>query len=294
MTNHLASGCCICEIRTGQEAIGYCPDLRLRRCGRCGLVYQDRAFSTVELSNIYNETYYDHWGAKQNFETLWAIKVKSCLAYLELLTPSLSVPLVSPSLLDIGCAHGFMLEAAQQRGFRPVGIEVSPAGSIAKGQGFIVYDKSLLELRLQAQSFDIVTIIDVLEHIPAPQEFMQEIRRILKPGGAVLIVTPDIGSWAAKIMKGKWPHLKLEHVTYFNRRALSMLLTKMEFRVMRIRPSYKYLNFDYILGTFQKYTPGIFSRFLQITKRWIPERLAKTSIRFQTEMLAIARRTDAC
>jgi cyclopropane fatty-acyl-phospholipid synthase-like methyltransferase len=93
------------------------------------------------------------------------MKVKTCLAYLELLAPRLPEGLPSRELLDIGCAHGFMLRAAKQKGFRASGIEISPATLTAREQGFTVYDRPLADLNLPADTFDPITAIDVIEHV---------------------------------------------------------------------------------------------------------------------------------
>jgi SAM-dependent methyltransferase len=216
--------------------------------------------------------------------------VKMCLAYLDLLEHHLSRGLSSPQLLDIGCAHGFMLEAALERGFQPCGIDISPAVIVARKRGFTTYDRPLQELGLSAGVFDVVTIVDVLEHVPNPQEFMREVGRVLKPQGIVLIVTPNVESWIAKIMRTSWPHYKPEHLLYFSQRSLTMLLQRSGFSVERIGPGFKYLNFDYVLGHFQKYTPGWITMMLRSLHAVLPAVLTKVPVRLPTEMLTIARR----
>jgi len=242
---------------------------------------------------MYDNEFYDYWGLRessnQHSGDLWTMKMKTSLAYLNLVERCVPQGLPSPQLLDIGCAHGFMLEAAQQRGFQASGIDISPAVSVARQQGFNVYDRPLHELGLSANTFDIITLIDVLEHVPDPRRLMQEVCRILKPKGAVLIVTPDIGSWIARIMKDSWPHYKSEHIFYFNRRSLCMLLRKTGFSVEHVGRAFKYLNLTYILGHFQKYSPGWVTTLLTSLHSVLPLALTRTTLRFQTEMLSIAR-----
>jgi hypothetical protein len=64
------------------------------------------------------------------------------------------------------------------------------------------------------------------------------------------MVTPDVGRWVASIMKDAWPHYKLEHLTYFTKPSLSVLLRSVGFRVIHIETGFKYLAFDYILSHF--------------------------------------------
>jgi SAM-dependent methyltransferase len=198
--------------------------------------------------------------------------------------------LSSPRLLDIGCAHGFMLEAARQRGWRPVGIEISPAASIARQRGFFVYDRPLEDLNIPDGTFDAITAIDVLEHIADVKGFIAELYRILKPDGVLLIVTSDVGTWVAKTMRNMWPHYKTEHLFYFTKRSLSIFLRRKEFRVRRIRVGFKYLTFDYILGHFRKHTPGALTSLLNFLYPCLPLIARKTPLRLTTGMLAIAQR----
>ena len=264
-------------------------DLQLRRCSSCGLVYQANPPSAAEIVSIYSDDYYNYWGLDQNFDDLWEMKTKTCLAYLDLLGHYLPQGLSAPQILDIGCAHGFMLEGARQKGFQAFGIEISPAASVARERGFTVYEVPLHELALPAETFDAITIIDVLEHIPDLQGFMKEVNRILKPQGTMLIVTPDVGSWIAKIMKAKWPHYKREHIFYFSQSSLSSLLRRTGFSV-EFRPGFKYLSYEYVLQHFQKYTGGWLTAVLASIYPALPLAVARRPVRFPTEMLAIAQR----
>ena len=149
-----------------------------------------------------------------------------------------------------------MLEAAHRLGFEAVGIEISPAASVCRERGYTVYEQPLHALRFPSNIFDVVTIIDVIEHMTEPRQFMQEVHRILKPSGLVLIMTPNVASWARKIMKGKWPHYKLEHILYFNPHSLYFLLSETGFEVGSIGSGFKYLNLDYVVRHFQTFSGG--------------------------------------
>jgi dolichol-phosphate mannosyltransferase len=265
-------------------------DLQLCRCNNCGLAYQSKLFSPPDITTLYGENYYDSWRLDDNQNELWTIKIKTYRAYLDLLSRYLPEALSSPRLLDIGCAHGFMLEAARQRGWRASGIEISPAASVARQRGFVVYDRPLEDLKIPDGTFDAITAIDVLEHIPDIRGFMAELYRILKPGGALLIVTPDVGSWVAKTMRDMWPHYKTEHLFYFTKRSLSMFLRRKGFRVRRIQVGFKYLTFDYILEHFRKHTPGALTSLFAFLYRCLPLVARKTPLRLPTGMLAIAQR----
>jgi 2-polyprenyl-3-methyl-5-hydroxy-6-metoxy-1,4-benzoquinol methylase len=99
-------------------------------------------------------------------------------------------------LLDVGCLWGSFLGYAHERGFDVTGIE--PFGKAA------TYVKEVLKLNasqgtlrsaaLPAGSFDVVTILDVIEHMTDPVTELKEVYRVTKPGGLLIVSTPDVGS----------------------------------------------------------------------------------------------------
>jgi SAM-dependent methyltransferase len=243
-----------------------------------------------DLERLYGDDYYETWGIRQNPGDVWNMKVKTCLLYLDCLADYLAKDLPAPRLLDIGCAHGFMLDAARQRGWEVVGIEISPAASTARARGFTVYDRPLEQVNLPGGSFDVITAIDVIEHVPDVRRFTLELYRILKPGGVLLIVTPDVGSSTAKIMKNAWPHYKQEHLGYFTKGSLSMLLRRSGLTVRSIRCGRKYITFDYALGLLRRYTPGPLTSLLNCIGGGLPRSFKNIPVCLPTEMIAIAQR----
>jgi SAM-dependent methyltransferase len=130
-------------------------------------------------------------------------------------------------LLDVGCAYGFTLEVARERGWQVVGVEA--AGDVAAATqarlGVTVHPE-LIAAGLPADSLDAVTLWDVIEHLPDPRSAAVEVHRVLKPGGLFSVVTPDVGSLAARLLGGRWEEMTKmpEHIFFFDRRSLSALL----------------------------------------------------------------------
>lgn len=286
-----ASTCIACG-RVGTSArLKRRPELSLQRCAVCGLVRRrTQLLERSDLESIYGSDYYDPWGLPGTFDDLWRMKIKTCLGYLDRLTPYVSREPSCPKLLDIGCAHGFMLRAAKQRGFNAFGVEISAAAAMAREQGFTVYERLPAVLSFAANSFNAVTAIDVLEHVPDPPGFLADIFRAMRPKGVLLIVTPDVGSWAATIMQGRWAHYKEEHLFYFTKRSLSVLLEKMGYHVIRMATAFKYLTFDYMVRHFEKHSPGLLTSFLRLLRSLVPLHTIKQPLYLATEMLAIAER----
>jgi 2-polyprenyl-3-methyl-5-hydroxy-6-metoxy-1,4-benzoquinol methylase len=137
------------------------------------------------------------------------------------------------SLLDVGAASGIFLNLAREAGFRVTGIEPSAAlvADAKKRYGLELFRGSAEQFAAR-EKFMAVTLLDVLEHVTDPDAFLAVLERFLAPGGTLVVVTPDIGSLAARIMGGRWWHFRVAHVNFFNRRSLSRLLERHGFEIV--------------------------------------------------------------
>jgi SAM-dependent methyltransferase len=138
-----------------------------------------------------------------------------------------------PRLLDVGCALGFMLQEAAAAGWEASGVETSEfaAHYAAEHSGCVVSVGTLENAALACESFDVVTLMDVVEHVADPHKLISEIYRILRPGGVLLIVTPNFGSLFVQLYGlrayGVWPD---QHVVYFQPSTITRLLKNVGFK----------------------------------------------------------------
>lgn len=96
------------------------------------------------------------------------------------------------TLLDIGCGYGFFLDLASQKGWQVFGIEpCEHARAYAVSNSLEVDPGDLFTRAYKEETFDVVTLFYVLEHLPYPLKYLKEINRILKPGGLVLVRVPN-------------------------------------------------------------------------------------------------------
>jgi 2-polyprenyl-3-methyl-5-hydroxy-6-metoxy-1,4-benzoquinol methylase len=137
------------------------------------------------------------------------------------------------SLLDVGAASGIFLNLARRAGYDAAGIEPS-ARLVADAErlyGLKIFCGSA-EHYPTGRTFAVVTLLDVLEHVTDANAFLGTVARFLAPGGTLVIVTPDIGSLAARLLGGRWWHYRAAHVNFFNRRSLERLLAAHGFAVV--------------------------------------------------------------
>jgi 2-polyprenyl-3-methyl-5-hydroxy-6-metoxy-1,4-benzoquinol methylase len=130
------------------------------------------------------------------------------------------------NLLDIGCAQGFFLFSASKAGYTTKGIEISQdAAEYARMEfGLDVEAKPFEELRFADNHFDVVTLWQVLEHVPYPIMILEEVHRILKPGGLLVVSTPNIEGIPAKILRKRWWDIKRLHINQFTTKTLTDIL----------------------------------------------------------------------
>ncbi len=141
-------------------------------------------------------------------------------------------------VLDVGCGSGTLLGLLKHRGFRATGLDFSAeAAAIAKAEnGVDVAVGSLEEAHFPAESFDVVTLFHVMEHVTNPRLVLAEVSRVLKPNGVAILQVPNIESWQFKIFGARWYGLDIpRHVIDYSRNSMLKLLADSGFVVNRIR-----------------------------------------------------------
>lgn len=123
------------------------------------------------------------------------------------------------TLLDIGAGTGLMVSEARKRGLAADGVEPSRwcADTAAQVNQVELFCGTVEEWRDRLGRYDVVTVVDVIEHTVDPLQMLREAASLVAPDGAVLVVTPDIGALVAKLMGRWWWHHRVAHVCYFNR-----------------------------------------------------------------------------
>lgn len=169
-------------------------------------------------------------------------------------------------LLDVGCALGDFVLEAKQDGWDAEGVEISPAAAAqARSRGARVHCGVLQDLGLPAQSYDAITLYDVIEHLPDPVAALREIRRLLTPEGVLHLVTPNVGGLQAKVLGRYWYHYKPgEHLFYFSPKTLRAAVQRALLRWDGWSMSASYVTVSYVLNRLRYYAPAIFGSLEQV------------------------------
>lgn len=236
--------CNICHRSDGQ-VFHQCYDLLLDRpevkstfvkCAGCGLVYQNPRPTQAELSSHYPPEYESLVNLPRGTSYLRTFgKIFQNIS--ETRTKFILREKRIGRLLDIGCASGaFLLNMGQYPGWELFGVDQnSYAVALARRSGLDVHQGSLVDADYPDNFFDVITLWAVLEHVPDPTATLNEIHRILKPDGLLLLRVPNLSSWDARLFGSMWVGLDApRHLFVFSPRALTSLLKQTGFKVKRI------------------------------------------------------------
>ena len=156
-------------------------------------------------------------------------------------------------LLDIGAGTGDFLVVAKNDGWQITGIEPSAkAKAIAINKG-VNFANNLAEL--ENHSFDVITMWHVLEHVPNLDEYILELKRLLKPTGTILIAVPNFKSFDAEYYGRFWAAFDVpRHIWHFSKKAIDKLFTEKGMKLVEVLP----MKFDsfYVSLLSEKYKTG--------------------------------------
>lgn len=201
----------------------------------CGLEWRDSFPDDDELETLYGPGYLDRWGAT-DAESLASVRAMKHATHRDFLR-SIRAHRGSGRLLDVGCATGFLLEVACESGFDVYGIDRNPEGVRAAEERFgdRVTCGRLADEPFSGVTFDVVTLIDVLEHVPDPALLLDAIRARLTPGGVMAAVLPNAASFTRRTLGSRWPHYVPEHLFQWTPESLARFLSDRGWRVRELR-----------------------------------------------------------
>lgn len=251
----------------------YCPKngRGLVQCQSCGLVYVGEQPDPHELYALYGETYFqndesgevgysDYLADEVNIRKT----VNRRFEHIERYTSRIG------RMLDVGCALGFFMDEAAKRGWQVEGLDVSQFATeyVQERFGYPTHNMSLVDADLLTGAYDLVTMFDVIEHVPDPKGYIETVSDLLRPGGVFELATPDVGSLPARLTGRRWIGYKLseEHVYYFSVKTISQMLHEAGFEVVHVRHIGKYVTLRLFIDRLGFYLPWL-SRVLEMLEQ---------------------------
>ncbi len=242
------------------------------RCGRCGLVYvspREDAHALIcdgpVLSQLPPATLRSSdtsalagcWElqllAAKETESV-ALQHNAALA-LDQIARHLSPP---GRLLDFGCGGGFFLREAAARGWETFGLEPLAGHALyaRSVSGATVVADTLRENTFPPEFFDVVTSFQVFEHLPDPSAELGKLKRILKPGGLLLIEVPNIKTWSVSLLGKHHRHFVPDHLYFFSPDTLTNLIVKHDLEPVAIYFPKRYMTLRHLLAGWGSRTLG--------------------------------------
>ena len=244
----------VCPLCSKTEIKYFCQKkgFNIYKCQNCKLLFVYPVPKSIE---VYNDDYFS--GAEKGFGYVDYDADKEPMVptfekYLDIIA---KLGYKSGNLLDIGAATGFFMKIAEDKGFETVGIEISNfAAEKGREKGLKVITGDLLSHRFPEKNFDVITMFDVIEHVPDPKALIKEASRVLKNGGLLVINTPDAESLWAKVLGKRWQLIMPpEHVNYFSPKNLGDYLSKNGFSVKLSTKIGKRFTLQYIMKMLYKW-----------------------------------------
>jgi len=204
------------------------------KCQNCGTLFIQNIINNF---NQYNHKYFsgkddnnfsgypDYIGKsgalKRNFKN-YLIQMKN------------NFPFENKSLLDIGCAYGFFLDEARNKGLNVYGYDISVDAIKWMKKNLGINGVAGKSPDVVSGKYDIIMLSEVFEHISEPDKFLKKVRKKLKKDGYLVVVTGNCDSFLAKLLGSKWWYLNPpDHCILYNKKSLKMILENNEFQIIR-------------------------------------------------------------
>lgn len=212
--------------RTGEK-----NDYFLNRCANCRTLFAELNIENEKTADEVQELY-DHYYDSAKFKLNPVVEQS-----LQIACESFEPFRQTGKLLDIGFGEGGLLSVAEKNKWQCYGTELSPQ-SLEYGaeKGWTVAKDAFADERFSQNGFDVVTLIELIEHVPNPDDFLQTAYKMLRPGGLLYLTTPNTESINRRWLGIDWTVVSPpEHITLFSPAGMKKTLARNDFKLKEIR-----------------------------------------------------------
>jgi 2-polyprenyl-3-methyl-5-hydroxy-6-metoxy-1,4-benzoquinol methylase len=242
-TDGVTAGCSLCGSDRAApmfEKAGH----QYWRCASCSLVFA-RGLTNANFQESIAD-YEPAYRQYLNGGPVDASNLDDVIAWIE---SHVSLRTAAVRLLDVGAGSGKLVRRLRQ--LRPCAVSgIEPSGAL-----FHTYDLGSLGIEAttlpemaatQPAAYDVVTVFDVIEHVPEAAEFVRALALVTKPGGFVFLSTPDGGGLLARLLGRRWHHYNAYHLSLYGRRAVAEAARRSGFRVVASEHRSRRMPLDYL------------------------------------------------
>jgi SAM-dependent methyltransferase len=198
-----------------------------------------------------------------------------------------------PKILDVGCFTGDFLSIVNDAGADAYGLELQEEAALIANRRFPgrVFQARVEGTEFPQGPYDAITLLAVIEHVTDPRALVEPCIRLLKPGGVLMVQTPDTGSILCRTLGRYWPpYAPVEHLNLFSVRSLQILLSSFDLQQVDVRSHWKTLPVEYVYQMMQNYGPEL-RRILTPLYKVLPKVVRNSALPFYVgEMLVTARK----
>ena len=242
-------------------------NLRVVKCAKCNLIFVNPRLNEKALLQMYENDYFHRKVYAPNSRGFYGYvdylsDKKNIIKTFENVFEYLKAYKKKGKLLDVGCAFGFFLDLARKKGWETMGLEPSSQACsyIRDKLNLLVHQGTLSKVILPPETFDLITMFDVIEHLRDPLAGLVKINRSLKYGGLLAVTTADADSLLARILGQRLEDIRRtnEHLYIFSRETIVAMLKKCGFKVLKIKSYGKFFRLGDLLERSTLYHRGFF------------------------------------
>lgn len=257
-SDYLKIGCASCSGGLKFYLRKNCYNLFI--CKRCKLIQVRPKVPAKVLKDYYDQEYFLKTKLSENKKFSYPDYSKTIVFkqsfYRAILQEIKQLKSDVKSILDIGAAYGDFVSMASRLGYLVSGIDISEhAVSQAQSRGLSITNDSVDDLLKEKKRYDLITMLDLFEHLNDPVSFLKKSKRLLNKRGYLLIITPSTKSLSAKILGKRWYLIDPpQHLFYWSDKNIKKLLLTNGFNIAKIKPLRKKFSLSYWIHLFSIWT----------------------------------------